>query len=120
MAPAYWLAPEVALGNTSLVDPLTNPNVFYQYRAADIWSFGCTVVEMATGYPPFYDSRRPNRSELEVLIEIVTAFEPRYDIPSETSSPELKEMLTKVFDRNVKTRPTTEDLKSLSYFRHTM
>ncbi|KAG8381307.1 hypothetical protein BUALT_Bualt06G0108800 [Buddleja alternifolia] len=39
-ASPYWMAPEAIL----------NPNV--RHRAIDIWSLGCTVLEMATSRPP--------------------------------------------------------------------
>lgn len=39
----HWMAPEVV-----------NPSKTYSL-AADIWSVGCTILEMATGQPPFGD-----------------------------------------------------------------
>ncbi|CAJ2649268.1 unnamed protein product [Trifolium pratense] len=44
-----WMAPEVLLnGDEKVVD-----------FAADIWSLGCTVIEMATGRPPWADISNP-------------------------------------------------------------
>lgn len=39
---AYWLAPEIILHR------MTTPK-------SDIWSLGATVIEMLTGYPPFFN-----------------------------------------------------------------
>lgn len=39
----YWMAPEV------ISMSLTHPT-----PASDIWSLGCTIVEMLTGHPPFF------------------------------------------------------------------
>jgi serine/threonine protein kinase len=39
----YWMAPEVIQEQT---------NVTY---ACDIWSLGCTVIELLTEKPPYYD-----------------------------------------------------------------
>ena len=66
----YWMAPEVVKGSGALF-------------ASDIWSLGCTLVEMSTGKPPF--------AHLEPLAAI-------YIIGSRTGPPELPDALLKDAD----------------------
>ena len=43
----YWMAPEVISGNQKIT------------YSSDIWSLACTIIELLTGKPPYFDSSTP-------------------------------------------------------------
>ncbi|CAB4056133.1 MAP3K4 [Lepeophtheirus salmonis] len=72
-------------------------------RAADIWSIGCVVVEMATGNIPWHELA----SDYQILYKVGMGGSPS---PPEHMSHEGKNFLTLCFKHNPKARATAEDL----------
>ena len=87
----YWMAPEV-IKQTG------------HGRQADIWSVGCTVLEMATGKPPWSE----HGSQVSALFHIASSKAPP-PIP-EWMSPEGKDFLHLCFNRVPKDRPNATRL----------
>jgi mitogen-activated protein kinase kinase kinase 1 len=87
---AYWMAPEV-------IDPTKSYNV-----AADIWSLGCTVLEMATGSPPFGD--------LEWLRVLWTVGHGEVPPIPEDLPPAMIDFIAGCLEVNVMKRPTVDML----------
>lgn len=75
----YWMAPEIAYP--------TGPTTF----ACDIWSLGCTVIELLTGSPPHYELE-----PMQALYRIVQ--DPSPPLPNNISS-ELRDFLMKCFQK---------------------
>ncbi|KAK8865778.1 hypothetical protein IAR55_000925 [Kwoniella newhampshirensis] len=81
-----WMAPEVI--------SLTGPSF-----ASDIWSLGCTIIELLTGKPPYADL--PN--SMSVLFHIVEDDMPPF--PRDISD-DLTDFLRQCFVKDPKLRPT--------------
>ncbi|WVY91316.1 hypothetical protein V8G54_036830 [Vigna mungo] len=91
----YWMAPEVVKGsikNESNLDVVTG---------IDIWSLGCTIIEMLTGKPPW--------SEAEGASAMFKALQESPPIP-ETLSSVGKDFLQKCFQRDPADRPSSSTL----------
>eukprot|EP01105_Mastigella_eilhardi_P010150 TRINITY_DN2378_c0_g1_i7.p1 TRINITY_DN2378_c0_g1~~TRINITY_DN2378_c0_g1_i7.p1 ORF type:complete len:1065 (+),score=196.41 TRINITY_DN2378_c0_g1_i7:336-3197(+) len=91
----YWMAPEIIseLGHNTL---------------SDIWSLGCTVIELITGHPPYYDC--PN---LRAMFKIVQS-----DIPiPDGISDELRDFLQLCLRKNPSGRPTAVQLLEHAWLR---
>ncbi|GLT99759.1 hypothetical protein SLE2022_171770 [Rubroshorea leprosula] len=87
----YWMAPEVILQTGHSF-------------SADIWSVGCTVIEMATGKPPWSQQFQ----EVAALFHIGTT-KSHPPIPDHLSS-EAKDFLLKCLQKEPNLRPTPSDL----------
>eukprot|EP01105_Mastigella_eilhardi_P012127 TRINITY_DN2790_c0_g1_i4.p1 TRINITY_DN2790_c0_g1~~TRINITY_DN2790_c0_g1_i4.p1 ORF type:complete len:872 (-),score=204.74 TRINITY_DN2790_c0_g1_i4:16-2631(-) len=84
----YWMAPEI----------ITESG---HNTKSDIWSLGCTVIELITGHPPFYDL--PN---IRALYKVVQSEIP---IP-ENISEDLRHFLHLCLQKDPTKRPTSEQL----------
>ncbi|KAG6529676.1 mitogen-activated protein kinase kinase kinase 5-like [Zingiber officinale] len=89
----FWMAPE-------MLQATTNKEIGYDL-AVDIWSLGCTIIEMFTGKHPWSNLDGP-QAMFKVLLE---------DPPMpETLSSEGKDFLRRCFHRNPAERPTAKML----------
>lgn len=96
----YWMAPEV-IKQTG------------HGRQADIWSVGCTVIEMLTGKPPWAEFT----TQVSALFHIASSKDPPTMPPG--SSPECQAFLLLCFKRDPKERPNATRLLQHEFIRAT-
>ncbi|CAN8075843.1 unnamed protein product [Agarophyton chilense] len=87
----YWMAPEII-------------NLTGSSTASDIWSVGCTVIEVLTGFPPYHDL-----SDVTALFRIVSDDCP--PLPPNVST-ECQDFLKKCFNKDMHTRISAKELLS--------
>lgn len=95
----FWMAPEVIKQSG-------------YGQQADIWSVGCTVIEMATGRPPWFAQ---DDNQASTLFRIATSDE--IPAPPSDFSDEGKDFLAQCFKRNPKERPTATKLLQHPWLR---
>ncbi|KAL8250658.1 hypothetical protein R6Q59_034351 [Mikania micrantha] len=98
----HWMAPEVF---QAVLRKDANPEHTY---TMDIWSLGCTVIEMVTGKPPW--------SEFNGVQAMFNVLNGNPTIP-ETLSSEGKDFLNRCLQRNPENRPSAASLLEHPFVR---
>lgn len=88
----YWMAPEVV---QMAGDPTSK---------ADVWSIGCTVIEMATGSPPYF-----HMQPMSALFVIGSLEKPSPKLP-EKFSQEARDFVDLCLIKTMQKRPTSAQL----------
>uniref|UniRef100_A0A7S1HX39 Protein kinase domain-containing protein n=1 Tax=Eutreptiella gymnastica TaxID=73025 RepID=A0A7S1HX39_9EUGL len=96
----YWMAPEV----------ITNTDGYG--CSADVWSVGCTVLEMLTAKPPWPEMA----SMWSAIYHIANSTGPPELMPTDLQ-PDLNEFLLACFERDVKRRPTAQQLMDMQFLQ---
>ncbi|CAN6971198.1 hypothetical protein IGI04_034292 [Brassica rapa subsp. trilocularis] len=105
----YWMAPEASLLlQTSVIQNSSGSNL-----AVDIWSLGCTVLEMATTKPPW-----SQYEGVPAMFKIGNSKD-LPDIPNHLSE-EGKDFVRKCLQRNPANRPTAAQLLEHAFVRNVM
>ncbi|CAD8149994.1 unnamed protein product [Paramecium pentaurelia] len=74
-------------------------------KKADIWSLGCTIIEMATGQPPFSEFK----DAIAIMVKIGKSTQPP-PIPSQLISVESRNFLSLCLQIDPKQRATVDEL----------
>ncbi|XP_015934263.1 mitogen-activated protein kinase kinase kinase 5 isoform X1 [Arachis duranensis] len=99
----YWMAPELMM---AAIKKESNPDIA---MAIDIWSLGCTIIEMLTGRPPWSEFEGP-----QAMFKVLHRSPP---IP-ETLSSEGQDFLKQCFRRNPADRPTAATLLTHAFVQN--
>ena len=95
-----WMAPEIFSEETKYG------------KKVDIWSVGCTVVEMLTTHPPWHDF-----SDMAAIKKIIGPNQyPTYELPAALCK-EVEEFLQSCFRRDPTKRPSAQELLSANLFK---
>lgn len=94
----YWMAPEVVKqeGHTT---------------KADIWSFGCVLIEMKSGAPPWSDQSKDTKG----VLKLISAPNSRPTLPADCS-PDLHALIASCLMRDPALRPEASALLAHEFF----
>ncbi|GAM28242.1 hypothetical protein SAMD00019534_114180 [Acytostelium subglobosum LB1] len=92
----YWMAPEAI-------------QIAGQSSSSDIWSLACTLLEMLTGSPPYF-----NLQPMSAMFKIVQDPHPPYPQPL---TKDMEDYLNVSFEKDPNKRPTATDLLKHPIFK---
>lgn len=106
----YWMAPELQKEWVKDADPksLQQPKEISYGNEVDIWAYGCTVYEMASGFPPHHKV---------VQWDLPTAGAPQLE--GDRFSQELRDFLAFVLQPEARDRPTPDQILEHPYLADT-